>query len=107
MRIVISLSLFIIIITSIIINGQEHDDSDQDEEPIFHAHHNNDDDDDQPDTPLPFPQCFTTRSAPAFLKPKVIDHIFHMKLKEEEIKLIQERDRNINLNNGMFRIMFH
>ncbi len=52
--------------------------------------------------PIPFPQCFTTESASAVLQPRLIQNLFNTKLKEEERKLTQERDRNIKLNNGMF-----
>jgi len=58
----------------------------------------------EPDISIPFPQCFTTESAPSFLNPKVIEHIFDMKLEEEDRKLTQERNRNLNLNNGMFKM---
>lgn len=99
MRLFIYLSFFSLIILTVIYGDNTH----EEETPIFHPHHhNNDDGSDDPDIPIPFPQCFKTASAPAFLQHKVIDHIFDMKLKEEERKLTQERDRNINLNNGMF-----
>jgi len=83
---ILFLSLFIIIISTII--NAEHQESS-----IF-----------QSDIPIPFPQCFTTESAPSFLNPRVIEHIFDMKLEEEDRKLTQERNRNLNLNNGMFKI---
>jgi hypothetical protein len=92
----IFLSLFIIII---IILDAEHQVSS-----TFHKRDINNAVEFQPDVPIPFPECFTTESAPSFLNPRVIEHLFDMKLKEEERKLKQERNRNNNLNNGGFKI---
>ena len=51
---------------------------------------------------IPVPQCFTTDLVPSFLKPHVVEHVLQMKLEEEEAKLVKERERNININNGLF-----
>ena len=58
------------------------------------------------DIPIPFPQCFNTKLAQSFLRRKVIDHMYDMKIAEENRKLSEERDRNIKLNNCMFKNLF-
>ena len=50
--------------------------------------------------PTPFPQCLKTESAKELLQPHDIQLLFEKKLTEENSKLTQERNRNINLNNG-------
>jgi uncharacterized membrane protein YciS (DUF1049 family) len=92
MRRIIFFSLFII---TVIIHAQE-------QSPVtFHQHDINNGGEFHLDTP--FPQCFTTESAPPFLQPKVIERIFDVKLREEDRKLKQEQNRNIQLNNGKFQ----
>lgn len=54
--------------------------------------------------PIPFPQCFTTESAAQILQPQMVQRLFDAKLTEEDRKFTQERNRNINLNNGRRRI---
>jgi hypothetical protein len=79
------LIIILLIIISTVINAQQHGE----EEALINKN-------------IPFPQCFKNDRAASFFKSNVIEHIFEMKLEEEEKKLMQERDRNIHLNNGMY-----
>jgi len=84
------LIIILLIIISTVINAQQ----DGKEETLINKNDIHQD--------IPFPQCFKNDRAASFFKSHVIEHIFEMKLEEEEKKLMQERDRNIHLNNGMY-----
>jgi hypothetical protein len=86
-----------LILSLIVINAQDQGQS------IFHQNDRNNVGKFRSNIPIPFPQCFTTESASAVLQPRIIENLFNMKLKEEERKLIQERNRNINFNNGILK----
>ena len=49
---------------------------------------------------IPFPQCFESESAKQLLQPEALHRRFDAKLFDEDRKLKQERNRNINLNNS-------
>ncbi|CAF1297107.1 unnamed protein product [Adineta steineri] len=93
-----------------IINGQQHD-IPQHQETFFHEDHLNNildsHDNDNNDhgigferhISIPYPQCFRNKLASSFLKSDVLEHIFKIKLEEEDAKLTKEHERNLELHN--------
>ena len=50
---------------------------------------------------IPFPQCVETEAASMLLQPDSINRLYLAKIQQEEGKLQQERNRNVNLPNSM------
>jgi len=59
----------------------------------------------EPTIRISFPQCLTTQAASNLLTPSALQSLFQIKLQEENGKLQQERLRNNDLNNSMYKII--
>jgi hypothetical protein len=104
MRVTTVLSLVVVIISTII-NGQSTDLTDRQEIPIdrnrfnelSHFPTNNRF---QSNILIPFPQCFTSESTMSVINPRSLQDLFQIELKNEEQNLLEESNRNDDLNNG-------
>jgi len=60
----------------------------------------------EPTVRISFPQCLTTQAASNLLNPSALQNLFQAKLQEENGKLQQERLRNNDLNNSMYKMIY-
>ncbi len=108
MRMIIYLSLIIIIFSTV--NGQWDNVQQQRVSPMFgnqfQGRINNNQVRLEPTFRISFPQCLTTQVASNLLNPSTLQNLFQIKLQQENGKLQQERLRNNDLNNSMYKIIY-
>jgi hypothetical protein len=105
---IIYLSLIIIIFSTV--NGQWDNVQQQRVSPMFgnqfQGRINNNQVRLEPTFRISFPQCLTTQVASNLLNPSTLQNLFQIKLQQENGKLQQERLRNNDLNNSMYKIIY-